>query len=676
MVKLRVRCDHIGSKTMNLDKLNPEQYKAATTIHGPLLIIAGAGSGKTGVITHRIAYMLEEGIAQSHILALTFTNKAANEMSERVKDLTKKKLSNLMVSTFHSFGLQILKEQCHLLHYRPNFTIYDTQDQQEIIKEAGRELNMIFEFDEIKEIQKTFSQIKSRTTFWNEHNMMYKQLFQEYEDFLSLKNAFDFDDLILKPIVLFEQYPNILVTYQQRYQYILVDEFQDTSLLQYRFLALLGGQHRNVCVVGDDDQSIYSWRGANYENLLNFEKDFPEKLEIRLERNYRSTGSILKAANAVIAHNSNRKEKELWTEQKHNEAALQVRYLEDDDAENEFVCGTIRSLVASEDRTLDSFGILVRTNSLMRGLEEALLRHSLAYSISGGSSFFDRKEIKDIIAYLKIIDNADDDISLLRIINTPRRGIGKQTLQIIKDYAHSNHYSVYSSITSLSHSQDSPLSETVKDNLRDLLTLIEQTRELMQRPKQMAAHARDFLDQLDYWSYLVNEYKENEKFAKWRYDNIQTFFNFFERWEKNPDNIDPKLNTYLNRITLNSRDEDDVEQKNKVSLMTIHAAKGLEFDVAFIVGVEDGIIPHARSIAENSDNLQEERRLFYVALTRAREKLFMTVCQKRRTMKETVDCQPSPFLNEIPGDLIELEDIPETEENLDHIASNIFSKFK
>lgn len=661
---------------MDFNRLNDEQKQAVLTLQGPLLIIAGAGSGKTGVITYRMAHMLDEGIPQSHILALTFTNKAAAEMVERIKDLTKKKLSNLTIATFHAFGLKVLKEQCHILGYRSNFTIYDTQDQLEAIKEAAYELKMTFTYDELKEIQRIFSAVKTERQVWASDNQFYRELYQEYEEFLRLKNAFDFDDLIVKPLRIFQKDPQILAEYRKRYQYIMVDEFQDTSLIQYQFLHELAQLHHNICVVGDDDQSIYSWRGANFQNISNFERDFPERLEIKLEQNYRSTGSILKAANAIISNNSNRKSKELWTQQKQQETAVQLRFFQGDEQETEFICTSIKTLRTLHDYSYQDFGILVRTNSLMRNIEEAMLRNHIPYSISGGSSFFERKEIKDMIAYLKLIDNPDDDISFLRIINVPRRGVGKQTLTVLRDYAHQNRYSIYSATSSLVHALDSPLSKLAKANLGELLELLENYRKLFATDKDLSSHGRKLFDDLDYWGYLLTEYGDNEKVAKWRYDNVQMFFHFFERWEKNPDNLDPHLNTYLNRITLTSRDNEDEESAGKVSLMTIHKAKGLEFDVIFILGVEDGILPHARSIAEGAENYEEERRLFYVAVTRARKNLFLTVCERRRGLKDMQECKPSPFLQEIPQELVETKDVEPDPDAVDKAAANIFSRFR
>ncbi|MGL4524551.1 MAG: ATP-dependent helicase [Spirochaetia bacterium] len=673
---------------MQIAHLNAEQRQAVLTIQGPLLIIAGAGSGKTRVITYRMAHMLEEGIPQSHILALTFTNKAASEMDERIHELTKKKLSNLTIATFHGFGLKILKEQCKMLGYRSNFTIYDTEDQMSAIKEVAYELKLTFDYTELVNIQRIFSSIKTERAKWDATNQFYQKLYQEYEEFLLLKNAFDFDDLIVKPLFIFRRYPDVVAEYSKRYEYIMVDEFQDTSEIQYQFLYFLAKSHQNLCVVGDDDQSIYSWRGANFQNISNFERDFPARLEIKLEQNYRSTGSILKAANAIISNNENRKTKELWTKEQHTETAVQLRFFEDDTKETDFICEKIRELKSLQHYTFENFGVLVRTNRLMNHVEDSFTREQIPYTISGGSSFFERREIKDMIAYLRLIDNPDDDISFLRIINVPRRGVGMQTLNMVRNYAHQNKYSIYSAVSALAYANDSPLSHIAKENLLKLLEQFNHFRGLFSSGKDLAMKAKLLCEDINYWLFLQVEYrstdeKDESKFAKYRYDNVMRFFQYIENWEKRSDTELPQLNTYLNRITLSSRDNEDENANGKVSLMTIHAAKGLEFDVTFIVGVEDGIIPHKLHGSDTSNevetadtNIEEERRLFYVAVTRARKNLFLTVCEKRKGLNNTRECTPSPFLREIPEELIETQDTEVAPADLERMADNLFSRFK
>ncbi len=638
----------------NKVNLNPEQKLAVDTIEGPLLIIAGAGSGKTGVVTNRIANMLNHGIHQSQILALTFTNKAAREMEERVKSITGKKLSNLTVSTFHAFGVKILREKIHHLGYRPNFTIYDATDKNSCIKEAARELNLKYEWAELNELSNIISGIKTGRIPWDTNNELHRPLYDEYNEHLKLYNAVDFDDLIVRPKELLEQNPEILEEYQNRYRYIMVDEFQDTSILQYNFIKLLAEKYRNICVVGDDDQSIYSWRGANYENLLLFEKHFPELKEIKLERNYRSTGIILEAANSVIKNNTNRKDKALWTEVNPEAKVIQISYPEDERAEADFIAETIASAVIRDRKKYDEFGILIRTNGLSKAIEDSLLSCNIPYVMSGGTSFFQRKEIKDIISYLRLVSNTDDDVNLLRIINTPRRGVGKRSMEIMVAKAQERRSGLYSASKELVFDQFSPLKGSAHSGLADFIDVIEEYKERFDDPEcSISDVTKELVDDIDYWGMLVTEHPDNEKIAKWKYENIQTFIDFMTRWEKNPDNTEPTLIKYLNRITLITRSESDEDDKGKVNLMTIHASKGLEFDNVFLAGVEDHILPHQKSV-EESGNVEEERRLFYVAITRARKNLYITACQKRRSMNDTVEAIPSRFLDEIPENLVEV----------------------
>ncbi|MDF1569093.1 MAG: 3'-5' exonuclease [Spirochaetaceae bacterium] len=659
-------------------RLNPEQRKAVETIDGPLLIVAGAGSGKTGVVTTRIAQMLEHGISQASILALTFTNKAAREMEARVKALTGLKLSNLTVSTFHAFGVRILREQSSIMGYRPNFTIYDSSDKLACLRESSRELKLNHEPAELNALAALFSDVKTKRSAWDEVTSIHKPLFDEYHELMMLHNAVDFDDLILRPLELFESNLEALDVYRKRYKYIMVDEFQDTSRIQYRLVRYMAIEHRNLCCVGDDDQSIYSWRGADYTNLLNFEKDFPERTEIKLERNYRSTGTILKAANAVISNNTDRKVKELWTHDGHEEMTIRFAAPDDDQEEAAFIAETIGELRATEGLAYDQVGILVRTNALTRSIEDALLANNLPYTMSGGTSFFQRPEIKDMIGYLRVIDNPDDDVNLLRIINTPRRGVGKTTLEAVVNLAREKGYSLYSSISEIVFGSGAGVSEKIRSGLAEFLDLMEKYRDMFEpvegEKSALTATFKELLEDVNYWGHLVQEFRHNEKIAKWRHENITTFSDFLERWERNPDNLEPTLTRWLNRITLNARDELDENDAGKVNLMTIHASKGLEFDVVFLPGVEEGIVPHAKSIEENPKSIEEERRLFYVAITRARKKLFISSCRTRKIRLETIACVPSPFLEEIPQDLMEnheSQDVVEHGEDVSGFFSNM-----
>jgi len=683
---------------LRLEKeLNGPQLKAATTLEGPVLIIAGAGSGKTRVITYRIARMLEKGIPQSAILALTFTNKAAREMESRVKEITGKKLQSLTVSTFHAFGAKFLREEIEILGYRKNFSIYDSTDKIELIKESLRECRLYGEKTDLKKMESLFSNVKIGRFSWgrpdskgNFADNTWEPAYNEYQRSLKIYNAVDFDDLLTLPISLLEENPEILEKYRHRYRYILVDEFQDTSFIQYRLLRLLAhpeGGKSNVCVVGDDDQSIYSWRGANYENLLLFEKDFPGVLEIKLEQNYRSTTTILEAANGLIAHNTSRKGKNLWSGNGEGKP-IELSYPENENAEAAFIAGTIKKLRFAEKRNYDHFGVLVRTNNQFDIIEEALLAADIPYKVSGGTSFFDRKEIRDILSYLRVIANPNDDVNLLRIVNTPRRGIGKAGIHAASELAKRNHSSIHDSFTRIALARQKgaeqgtlfQLGQTQKEDknsrrgIEEFLELIENLREEFFTGGELSKKVRSLIDKIDYWSYLVIEHSKDEKKARWKYSNVEYLIRMIEDWERDPDNLDAGLYAYLNRISLLTRTDGEDEgdraenSRGKVNLMTIHASKGLEFPVVFIAGAEEGIIPHERSL-EDGDNadasLEEERRLFYVAITRAMDKLYITSCGKRHRRDSVTDRLPSPFLKEIPPQLIEYrtgEEEPEKKE--------------
>lgn len=656
-------------------ELNPEQYRAVTSIDGAILIIAGAGSGKTRVITFRIAHMLDMGIPQSQILALTFTNKAAKEMEDRVKELTGRKLQNLTVSTFHAFGVRVLRQDIDKLGYRENFSIYDETDRTALIKECGRELQFSPDAMDIYKISQLFSNVKTGRKNWQGENDMYRQLYESYQEGLKLFNAVDFDDLIVLPIKLFREHPEVLAHYRERYKYIMVDEFQDTSHQQYELMHLLADQ--NVAVVGDDDQSIYSWRGADYQNIINFEKDF-KVTEIRLEQNYRSTGTILDAANGVISHNTNRKDKKLWSG-KGEGKPIEIFMPQNETEEASFIAESIQGIAMEDHRKYDEFGVLIRANTQSRFIEEAFLENNIPYTMSGGTSFFERKEIKDVISYLRVISNHDDDINLLRIINVPRRGIGRAAIQVINDEAENLGSTLWTAIHSLVHAEASPASDVLKEDLETFETLIESQRQKLMSGRGLAKKVREMLEEIDYKSYLVTEYSKSEKAVRFKLKNIELFLEMMERWEIDPDNSNPSLFNYLNRVTLMSRDNgDDENDKGKVNLMTIHASKGLEFPVVFIAGAEEGLIPHQRSVDENGGDVEEERRLFYVAITRAREKLLISSCMKRRKQMSVIECTPSRFLDEIPANLVEYHE-PQKElsmEKTHDILANMLKQFK
>jgi DNA helicase-2/ATP-dependent DNA helicase PcrA len=623
---------------------------------GPVLILAGAGSGKTRVITYRIAYLLTKGVPQSEILAVTFTNKAAREMAQRIRTLVPKRLDRLTVSTFHSLGAQILREKGSILGYRLNISIYDAQDQASLIKETGRELGLKGEALDVAEASRIISLMKNGRTEWGAENRHFKELYDEYQKNLKLYNAVDFDDLITLPVRLLSEYEATRAEYTSRYRFVLVDEFQDTSGNQYDLMRLLVGSEKNVCVVGDDDQSIYSWRGASFENIRRFETDFPGTKEIKLEQNYRSTGTILKAANALISHNSNRKPKQLWTGLPSGDP-IEVFAAENELEEAAFIVSKIRTLMIRDSLRFQDFGILLRANHLTRALEETFRKENIPYAISGGMSFFERQEVRDMLAYLKLIANHDDDTSFLRVVNTPRRGIGRKLLEHIAAHAGENHCSLFSALTSFAGRKETGLEEKSHAAAEEFADLIGRFRSRLLGGKKLAQGVRELVEEIDYWAHLVSENRDakDKDVVKWKFGNVESLIGSLADFEENPDNVHPSLFDYLTRVTLASRDDlDDKEEEGRVNLMTIHSAKGLEFPVVFIAGVEQDIIPHARSVEEADANFEEERRLFYVALTRAERRLHISWCSSRRRMGKPSEAFPSPFLEELPADCLEM----------------------
>jgi DNA helicase-2/ATP-dependent DNA helicase PcrA len=654
--------------------LNPEQLRAVESLQGPLLILAGAGSGKTRVITYRIARLLSRGTAQSSILAVTFTNKAAREMAHRVRELAGRKLPRLIVSTFHAFGVRVLREDGEALGYRPAFSIYDESDRESLLKEAARELGFGRDLD-LYAVAGLFSRLKSHLVDWQEESERFRPLFKEYQARLRLHNAVDFDDLIRLPIELFESRPEVLARYRERFHHFLVDEFQDTSLQQYRLIRLLAQEARNLCVVGDDDQSIYSWRGANFENLRLFEQDFPEYQEIKLEQNYRSTARILAVANGLIRNNTTRKPKALWSSLGEGEL-ITVVLPQDETREGEYIAGAIRAAALRQRLPFSQFGVLVRTNSLTRALEEAFVRENLPYAVSGGMSFFQRAEVKDLLAYLRVLANPDDEVSLLRILNTPRRGIGRRTLEAAVETARARSCSLFGALAVLGAGQTPGLAEKVREPIGEFLELLEEFRERFHKDKrQMAAALRELVDRIDYWGHLVQENPKGAV-ARWKLANVESLVDSLAAYEQDPDNLDPTLYQYLNRVTLASREDGQGEDgQQKVQLMTIHAAKGLEFDTVFVAAVEKDLIPHARALEEGEANTEEERRLFYVGLTRAKRRLILSSCRARRRRGELKPAEPSPFLEELPRELLDFQELEENELAPED-ASRLFARMK
>ena len=640
--------------------LNPEQYKAASQIEGPELIIAGAGSGKTRMITYRIAYMLSKGIDQSEILALTFTNKAAKEMAERVRDTVGKKLERLTTTTFHSFGLGLLKMYIQYLGYRNDFTLYDENDNISLIKNCIVTLGYQLSDYNVHSLRDFFSQYKTGRIPLPDKGSAVREIYDEWLLTQKAYNVVDFDDLIILPIKIFEKKPEILLNVQLRWRYIMVDEFQDTSLLQYKLVSMIASKYRNIAVVGDDDQSIYSWRGANYQNIVNFEKDFPERKEYRLERTYRSSGNILSAANALIIHNKERKDKKLWTESGDG-ASISIKRHTNGEEEAMWIATEIRKLMRENHYCLNDFGVLVRTNSLMNTIETTFVESQLPVCVSGGSSFFDRKEIRDMLCFLKILVNESDDNSLLRIINTPRRGIGRTTVEKLRRYADDHNTTLHIALEELSASTD--FRESTRNALQDFVKLIHKWMGMTGRPERLI---ETILADTGYEAMVREEFPDSDKAVAFKMSGIHFLTERMNTYIK--EHPGTTLRDYLRSVSIIGDDSKDDELK--ISLMTMHASKGLEFKIVFLAGIEDHIIPSARALEEDSRNIDEERRLFYVAITRAKEKLFINYADTRRDRegKEKI-VLPSRFLEEIPNTLFKNEEKTKEETLQDNINS-------
>lgn len=634
-------------------ELNEEQYIAASTIDGPLLIIAGAGSGKTRMLTYRIAHMLDNGINEKNILALTFTNKAASEMGHRIRSLTNKELKHLTTTTFHSFGLGFLKQHIHKLGWKNNFTIYDTNDKISLIKQVIINLGWSLDSFNINDVQSYISKYKTKILQINEKTAENtKILLDEYEKYLKTYNAVDFDDLIVKPLEILQKFPDILEKTNQRFKYILVDEFQDTSISQYNLVQMLSSKHRNLCVVGDDDQSIYSWRGANYNNILMFENDFPERKEIILERNYRSSKTILEAANNLIINNSQRKNKKLWTE---SDKGANIYFIKPQDGEKEAnqVAREIIELHKKENLKFNNFAILARTNSLIPAFETALMMRDVSTHVSGGKSLFERKEIKDILSYIKVIINPDDDVNLLRIINTPRRSIGRTTIEKIKEVASIHNVSLFSALSILAFSNDYKLRNNTKNSLTYFYNLIDKYSNEFENNDDNTKHKvlSSLIHQINYKDFLIEE-NNSEKAVIYKMKGINILIDMLRKWEQNYFNEKSSIENWVNKILLNGKENQD-ENNSSVNIMTMHSSKGLEFDIVYLVGIEDHIIPSQRALEENPKNIEEERRLFYVAITRAKKKLIISSAKNRIRGTQIIQSNPSRFINEIPENLID-----------------------
>ena len=634
-----------------LDGLNDRQREAVLHTEGPLLIMAGAGSGKTRVVTHKIAYLIEEkGVFPGNILAITFTNKAANEMKERVGKLLSTNVDTMWIGTFHSICVRILRRDIDKIGYNRSFTIYDRDDQITLMKECIKELNVDKDLYKESSVLAKISSLKDQQmdpekyiieNYGDYRERKLGELYQLYEKKLKQYNALDFDDLIIKAVELLRENQEILGFYQKKFQYVFVDEYQDTNKIQYHLVKLLSAKYKNICVVGDSEQSIYSWRGADISNILDFEKDYHGAKVVRLEQNYRSTKNILNVANEVIKHNHNKYPKNLWTDKDEGDHVIYEQLGHSND-EAAYVANMIHQLVYKGYR-LSDIVILYRTNAQSRTFEEAFLNEGLPYKIVGGLKFYDRKEVKDIVAYLKVLENPNDNISLKRIINTPRRGIGNATIEKIEEYAAGQNESIYASLLGIDCIDS--LSPRAKNSIKPF---VEMMNTLMAKKEIMGL--KDFIEELiSSNGYILDLERENTIESKTRIENIMEFISVALNYEEK--NEEPTLEDFLSSISLLSDVDKTTDETNLITLMTVHSAKGLEFPVVFLVGMEDGLFPITRSF-DNNEDLEEERRLCYVAITRAEEVLYITNAQKRTIYGNTNYTLPSRFIEEM-GDTIE-----------------------
>ncbi len=662
---------------MDFSGLNSEQLRAVKQIDGPVLILAGAGSGKTTTMTHRIAYMIEQGISPYNILAVTFTNKAAQEMRERIGRITPD-TRGMWMMTFHAMCLRILRYQSEILGYHNGFTVYDESDSKALIKRIMKEQGVDEKVHAPSFIQSQISKAKESAVLpdgyleyagENEKARLVQPIYAAYQQTLLKNNSMDFDDLLLNAVRLLELAPDVLDHYRERFHYIMVDEYQDTNYLQYRLISMLAKTNRNLCVVGDDDQCIYEWRGANIQNILDFEKEFPETKVIKLEQNYRSDANILNLANSVIKNNHQRKQKQLWTDREGGEK-ITYRRLPDDRAEASFVAGEIARLVQDEGYQYKDIAILYRKNTQSRAFEEKLRFYRIPARVLSGAGFYERKEIKDMLAYLRLIENPDDDAAMLRVINEPRRGIGAKTMSSLEAYGKAADVSLYGA---LSDSEVfASLSSRAQTPIKDFLGMIDECREELGNLR-----LEDVYDNvLRRSGYLTMLEAQNTPEADARIENIMELktdlLQFEEAAERNDDDLEAELreererlreagfeidepsmlSRYLERAALVSQADRLDEEEDYVALMTLHGAKGLEFPVVFIPGMENGLFP-GRTAFDQTKTMEEERRLCYVGITRAKKKLYLTSAQQRMLYGKIDYSTESLFLREMDESLLE-----------------------
>lgn len=636
--------------------LNNSQLRAVEVSEGPLLVLAGAGSGKTRVLTTKVTHLIKKhGVPAYKVLAITFTNKAAREMKERVAAIIPESVSDLWVCTFHKACMRILRRQASFIGYSQNFSVYDEEYQKAVIRECFKELNIDEERFAPKAVRSAISQAKNNLLGPEEYDeqandyytRVIASVYKLYQEKLVGNNALDFDDILVVTVRLFRDNPHVLRYYQNKFQYILVDEYQDTNHAQYSLVKMLAEAHRNLCVVGDPDQGIYSWRGADINNILNFEKDYPEAEVVILDQNYRSTQTILDAANHVIRNNPDRKEKKLWTAAGTGSPVI-VYTGETERGEAEFVARMIEKLHISNNRKYSDFAILYRTHAMSRAIEEVLVRKGLPYGIVGGLRFYDRKEIKDLMAYLRLVDNPNDAVSLSRVINVPRRGVGEASLKKILAFAEKHEITYHEAMAQASMILG--LTAKVKEACGRLGRFLQC---VTQRIGEMTITelVMEILDQTGYWADLEAE-KTIESLA--RQENLKEFITVTGEFDNNAE--EKTLTEFLGGLALVA-DLDSLDQdSDKIALMTLHTAKGLEFPVVFLIGMEEGVFPHSRSL-DDPFEMYEERRLAYVGITRAEEILYLTRCWQRTLYGSTKLNKPSRFLGEVPDYLTNANDL-------------------
>ncbi|WP_418747670.1 DNA helicase PcrA [Frisingicoccus sp.] len=650
------------------ETLNPMQQEAVYHTEGPLLILAGAGSGKTRVLTHRIAYLIDEKkVNPWNILAITFTNKAAGEMRERVDDIVGFGSEQIWVSTFHSACVRILRRFADHLGYERNFVIYDTDDQKSVVKEICKRLNIDTKIYKERTIMSAISSAKNEMINAKEYAMnsagdfakkRIADVYDEYEKVLYKNNAMDFDDLLVKTVEVLRNNEDVLNYYQERFKYIMVDEYQDTNTVQFRLVSLLAGKYRNLCVVGDDDQSIYKFRGANIYNILNFEKEFPDAKVIKLEQNYRSTQTILDAANSVIRHNKGRKEKTLWTANEVGEKIAFHQYLNEYDEAYQVVDEIARNVSRGKAHYND-YAILYRTNAQSRVLEEKFVARSIPYKIVGGVNFYQRREIKDILAYLKTIDNGRDDLAVRRIINVPKRGIGLTTMNRALEYGEAREMSLFDALECC---EDIPKIGKAAEKIKGFVNMIE----VFRAQSEYITLAELLTNILEETGYIKELEAEDSEVAQGRIENIDELMNKIVAYEEEEE--EPTLSGFLENVALVSDIDSLNEAEDYVMLMTLHSAKGLEFPYVYMCGMEDGLFPSYMTIVnDDPEEIEEERRLCYVGITRAKKKLTMTFAKSRMVRGSTQFNMISRFVREITPELFDLGAKPEKKKQESHI---------